>query len=195
MKTDIFVHKASNIFAENRLLKFVTACLSLAVIFNSFIVYGAVKYQRIVLIPPKMTGTVEFVQGRPTDTYLRDTSRRIVNLAGTYSPPTARGQFEELLSYYAPESYPTASKEWYSLAGRVEESLVSSVFYLENITIKKNTIEVFGDLKQFAGDTPLGKNSKTYLIDYRIQDGRFYIVSLKEKFANTKVKMKGQQDD
>ena len=162
------------------------ASLSLAVLFNSFMVYRAVKYQRVVLIPPKMTGTIEFVQGRPTDTYLRDTCRRIVNLAGTYSPATARSQFEELLTDYAPESYPLASKEWYSLAGRVEESLVSSVFYLEKITIKKNTMEVFGLLRQFAGDTPLENNSKTYLIDYRIQDGRLYIVSIREKFANSK---------
>jgi conjugal transfer pilus assembly protein TraE len=128
MKTNIFVQKTSNLFVENRLLKFVIVVLALAVIFNSFMVYRSVRYQRVVLIPPKMTGTVEFVQGKPTDTYLKDMTRRIVNLAGTYSPPTARAQFEELLFYYAPESYPQASKAWYSLASRVEESQVSSVF-------------------------------------------------------------------
>ncbi|HHL35515.1 MAG TPA: pilus assembly protein [Desulfobulbaceae bacterium] len=184
MKTDIFVQKAGNLFAENRLLRFVIVVLALAVVFNSFMVYRAVKYQRIVLIPPKMTGTVEFVQGRPTDNYIKDICRRVVNLAATYSPPTARGQFEELLSYYAPESYPTASKEWYSLASRIEESQVSSVFYLEKITLKENTntMEVFGNLKQFAAvNTLLENTTKTYLINYRIQDGRLYIMSIKEK--------------
>jgi conjugal transfer pilus assembly protein TraE len=183
MKTNIFVQKTSNLFVENRLLKFVIVVLSLAVIFNSFMVYRAVKYQRVVLIPPKMTGTVEFVQGKPTDIYLKDMTRRIVNLAGTYSPPTARAQFEELLFYYAPESYPQASKAWYSLASRVEESQVSSVFYLESIKLGESFIEVFGNLKQLAGNTQLENTSKTYLIKYRLQDGRFYIVSLKEKFA------------
>jgi len=183
MKTNIFVQKTSNLFVENRLLKFVIVILSLAVIFNSFMVYRSVKYQRVVLIPPKMTGTVEFVQGKPTDSYLKDMTRRIVNLAGTYSPPTARAQFEELLFYYAPESYPQASKAWYSLASRVEESQVSSVFYLEKIKLGDNFIEVFGNLKQLADNTQLENTSKTYLIKYRLQDGRFYIVSLKEKFA------------
>jgi len=183
MNTDIFVQKTSNLFVENRLLKFIIVVLSLAVIFNSFMVYRSVKYQRVVLIPPKMTGTVEFVQGKPTDSYTKDLSRRIVNLAATYSPPTARSQFEELLSYFAPESYPQASKAWYSLASRVEESQVSSVFYLEKIKLGEKFIEVFGNLKQFAGDTPLENTSKTYLIDYRLHDGRFYIVSFKEKFA------------
>ena len=183
MKTEVFIQKTSNLFVENRLLKFVIVVLSLAVSFNSFMVYRAVKYQRVVLIPPKMTGTVEFVQGKPTDKYLRDISRRIATLATSYSPPTVRAQFEELLSYFAPESYPDASKLWYSLASRVEESQVSSVYYLEKIKIGDNFIEIFGNLKQFAGNTPLDNTSKTYIIRYRLHDGRFYALSFKEKYA------------
>ena len=183
MKTEVFIQKTSNLFVENKLLKFVIVVLAFAVSFNSFMVYRAVKYQRVVLIPPQMTGTVEFVQGKPTDKYLRDISRRIVTLATSYSPPTARAQFEELLSYFAPESYPDASKLWYSLASRVEESQVSSVFYLEKIKIGENFIEIFGNLKQFAGNTPLDNTSKTYIIRYRLQAGRFYALSFKEKYA------------
>ena len=183
MKAKLFLQKTSNLFVENRLLKSVIVILSLAVIFNSFMGYRAVKYQRVVLIPPKMTGTVEFVQGKPTDNYIRDISRRLINLAVTYSPPTARAQFEDLLSYFAPESYPKASKQWYSLASRIETSQVSSVFYLESIKTLENRIEIFGNMKQLAGDTLLENTSKTYLIDYRLQDGRFYIVSFREKNA------------
>lgn len=65
----------------------------------------------------------------------------------------------------------------------MEESQVSSVFYLEKIKLADDFIEVFGNLEQFAGDTLLENTSKIYLIDYRLQDGRFYIVSFKEKFA------------
>jgi len=183
MNTNIFLQKTSNLFVENRLLKFIILTLAFAVIFNSFMVYRSVKYQRVILIPPKMTGTVEFIQGKPTDSYTRDLSRHIVNLAATYSPPTARMQFEELLTYFAPESYPEASNAWYSLASRVEESQVSSVFYLEKIKLNEEFIEIFGNLKQFAGDTLLENTSKTYLIDYRLHDGRFFIVSFKEKHA------------
>ncbi len=183
MNTNIFLQKTSNLFVENRLLKFVIVALSLAVTFNSFMVYRAVKYQRVVLIPPELTGTVEFVQGKPNDSYVKDVSRRLVNLAATYSPPTVRAQFEELLAYYAPESYPEASSAWYSLASRVEESQVSSVFYLEKIDSGEGLIEVFGNLKQFAANTPLENTSKTYQISYRLQDGRFYLISFKEKFA------------
>ncbi len=187
----LFVQKTSNLFAENRLIKFVIVVMALAISFNSLMVYRAVKYQRVVLIPPKMTGTIEFVQGRPTDNYIRDLTRKVINLGATYSPATARMQFDELLEFYAPESYPEASKTWYSLAGRIEESLVSSAFYLERIKIAENFIEVFGNLKLYAGDTPLENTTRTYMIDYRIQDGRFYVVSLKEKFASKKSSKQG----
>ncbi|MHB1349771.1 MAG: type IV conjugative transfer system protein TraE [Desulfobulbaceae bacterium] len=181
MRTSIYLQKASNLFVENRLLKSVIVVMALAVAFNSLLVYRAVRYQRVVLIPPQMTGTVEFVQGRPTDTYIRDMSRRIVNLAATYSPPTARAQFEELLFHYAPEAYPEASRSWYSLAGRVEESQVSSAFYPEKISVTENTIEVFGKLTQFAGNTKITEASKAYLIEYQVRDGRFYVLAFKEK--------------
>ncbi len=191
MNTNIFLQKTSNLFAQNRLLKFTITILAAAVIFNSFMVYRSVKYQRVVLIPPTMTGTVEFIQGKPTDLYIKDISRRIVNLAATYSPPTARPQFEELLAYFAPEAYPQASQSWYSLAGRVEESQVSSVFYLEKIGVSEDFIEIFGNFKQYAGDTLLENRSKTYLIDYRLQDGRFYVISFKEKMTHKQEQERG----
>ena len=181
MKADIFVQKTSNLFVENRLLKFVVGAMAVAVCFNSLMVYRAVKYQRVVLIPPTMTGTIEFVQGKPTEAYIKDMSRKIVNLAATYSPSTARGQFDDLLSLYTSEAYPEASKSWYSLAGRVEESQVSSTFYMEKITLGEGTIEMFGNLVQFAGDTKLEKTAKTFVVAYRIRDGRFEISEFKEK--------------
>lgn len=182
MKADIFVQKSSNLFVENRLLKFVVGVVGAAVIVNSFMVYRAVKYQRTVLIPPAMTGTVEFVQGKPTEGYVKDISRKVVNLATTYSPPTARKQFDELLGMYAAESYPSASKSWYSLAGRIEESQVSSVFYMEKLFMgEDNTIEMFGDLSQFSGDTQIERAAKTYVVKYRIRDGLFEIMEFKEK--------------
>jgi len=184
MRTGIYLQKASNLFLENRLLKFAIVVLALAVAFNSLLTLRAVKYQRVVLIPPAMTGTIEFVQGRPTDQYIRDLTRQVINLSATYSPATARAQFDELLKFYAPESYPEASTTWYTLAGRIEEAQVSSAFYLEHIKIAKNdSIEVSGTSCQFATNTPLETKNKTFVIQFRIQDGRFYIVALSEKLS------------
>jgi len=181
VKAELYVQKASGLFASNRLLRFVVLVLTGASVFNSFMVYRAVKYQTTILIPPHMTGTVEFVHGKPTDQYIHDIATRLASLAATYSPPTARRQFEELLFFFTAEAYPEAAKSWYSLAGRIEESKVSSVFYVEKVSVKNNGIEIFGNLRQYA-DTALIENiSRTYRIDYQVRDGRFEVISFKEK--------------
>ena len=181
MKINSYLQQSSNLHAANRLLRAVIVVMALCLVANSIFVYRAVRYQQVILIPPQMTGTVEFVRGKPTEDYVREISERILNLATTYSPHTARKQFNELLVYYAPEVYPEASALWYSLAGRVEESQVSSVFYPEKLTISDSTIEAFGNLKQFTGTTRLENTTRTYRIDYQIRDGRFSLLALKVK--------------
>ena len=81
----------------------------------------------------------------------------------------------------APEAYAEASARWYSLAGRIEESQVSSVFYPEKFAVEEDVIEVFGDLKQFTGTTRLENTTRTYRIAYQVWDGRFSLLSFKEK--------------
>lgn len=181
MNLSIFLQKTSNLFVENRLLKFVVVVLALAVVFNSLQVKRALNYQRTVLIPPTMTGTLEFVEGRPTDAYLRDMARRISSLAATYSPATARAQFDELLAYFAPEKYPAASSNWYSLAGRIEESRVSSVFYPQRVEVNRDTLEITGTFKQWAEDQMVDSGPRTYVTRYRIEDGRFFVLSVMER--------------
>ena len=128
-----------------------------------------------------MPGTVEVVQGRASGDYLPESVERVCSRASTHSPHTARRQFNELLVYYAPEAYAEASALWYSLAGRIEESQVSSVFYPEKFSVEKEVIEVFGDLKQFTGTTRLENTTRTYRITYQVRDGRFSLLSFKEK--------------
>ncbi len=181
-----YIQSTSNVFANNRLLKFAVVVIAVAGIFNSFMVYRAVSYQKVILIPPKMTGTIEFVKGKPTDKYIWDMARVITSLAETYSPATARAQFNELLEYYSPDKYPKASVGWYSLASRIEESQVCSIFYLESIKLKKDTsVEIFGEQRQFVGDTSIFRQSKTFVMSYRIDKGRFYLLDFKEKENQT----------
>lgn len=181
MNAKDYLQRSSSLFSQNRLLKFCFIFLSIAFCYNSVQVSKALHYQRTVLIPPKMSGEIEFLQGKPTEKYIKDMSRTIANLAGTYSPSTVRENFEALLYYYHPEFYPQASERWYSLASRAEEGLVSSVFYLEDICVGDKTIELFGQLVQYTGSTPLENTTRTYLVDYQVEDGRFYINSIKEK--------------
>ena len=68
--------------------------MAAALVINSFMVYRAVKYQRVVIVPPRMTGTIEFVRGEPNTDYVKSMVRNVVSLATTYTPAIARKQFE-----------------------------------------------------------------------------------------------------
>ncbi|MFH7319280.1 type IV conjugative transfer system protein TraE [Desulfurivibrio sp. D14AmB] len=187
MNLKVFLQKSQNLYLENRLLKFAIAVLAIAVVFNSMMVQRALKYQRTVLIPPTLTGTIEFVEGRPSDNYLRDMARRITSLAATYSPPTVRRQFDELLAFYAPEAYPSASSTWYALASRVEAAQVSTAFYPQKIVVGKDRIEITGSHRQWAGDRITETGLRTYVAQYRIEDGRFYLLSFLEQWQEREI--------
>jgi conjugal transfer pilus assembly protein TraE len=186
LKLKVFTSRMSNLFAENRLLKFVVAVLAMCLIFNSFMVYRAVKYERVVIVPSKLQESIEFVHGKPNDAYVKDTVRDISSLATIYTPATARKQFEKLLTYYAPEAYPEGSKAWYILAGMIEDAKTSSVFFIQSINLKENTAEIFGELKQFTGDTLFLGETRTYIVEYRFLDGRFQIISFRQKKVEKK---------
>ena len=186
MKLELFTSKMGNLFVENRLLKFVVAVLAAALIFNSLLVYKAVKYQRVVIVPPKLQEKIEYVNGKPNDDYVKELARNISSLATTYTPSTARKQFDALLSYYAPESYPEGSKAWYSLAGMIEDAKTSSVFFIQDIILKDDAVELSGTLKQFTGDTLFLGEVATYIIQYRFLDGKFQIISFRQKTAEGK---------
>jgi len=71
------------------------------------------------------------------------------------------------------------------LASRVEESQVSTVFYLRNLTLDNagQRLELSGDQRQFAEDKLIEAKPKTYEARYRIEDGRFFLTSFMEKQA------------
>ena len=139
MKITTYLQQSSNLFAANQLLRFLVIVLCACLVGTTYLAYRAVRLQRVILIPPHMTGTVEFVQGRPSDDYLREIGQRVVSLATTYSPHTARRQFNELLVYYAPEAYAEASARWYSLAGRIEDRIAQRLNVLAHVVWQKPT--------------------------------------------------------
>ena len=182
MKSELYLQKSSNLFAQNRLLKFVVVLIGITVIYNTLMLRQALNSHRTVILPPVINQEMEFWGERASANYLRQMTRYAMSLAVNNSPATVRQQFEELLSLYAPESFPDAQNALYSLALRIEEAKVSNAFYIESIRVdeESKTVRVSGLKTQFIQDV-ITKNQQTdYEINYRIQEGRFMIDSIKE---------------
>lgn len=184
MKLDFYMQKSSNLFAENRLLKFCLLIITLVTIYNTVMMGRALRYTRTILVPANMDRKIEFIEGKPTDEYVKQIGRSLSTLGLSFSPATVRSQFGEMLKYYAPAAYPDAYKMWYTLASRVEEAKVSQVFYLRNMKLNINTneIELIGEKRQYTDEKMIkGDEFAKYVITYQITDGKFEVLTFLDK--------------
>lgn len=183
MKLSLFLQKSSNIFAENRLLKFAVIVIGIATVVNAAMTFRALNYQRTVIIPPVLNSRIEITGDRASEEYVKAFSRYIAALSFSYSPGSVKPQFDELLALYAPEAFPEGKRVLYELADRVITTRVTSVFFMSRLYVdgEKNQIEMSGQKRQYVDDRKVEDVTKTYLVDYRISDGRFQIMRISEK--------------
>ena len=90
MNLDIFLQKSSNIFAENRLLKFSIVVLGVAVVINTAGLFKALNSQKIILVPPVINSKISVTGDKASDEYLKEFTRYALGLALTYNPSNAR---------------------------------------------------------------------------------------------------------
>jgi conjugal transfer pilus assembly protein TraE len=182
---DIFLQKSSNIFAENRLLKFVVVALGIAVVINTAGLFMALNSQRVILIPPTINSKISVSGDKASDEYLKEFTRYILNLALTYNPVNARSQFSELLAVYDPAEFQASRKELYELADKIEFTKASSAFYIHAIVndTEKRRLEVTGTKRTYLVDQKAEDTLKVYLIEYRFDNGKFILKRLYEKPA------------
>jgi conjugal transfer pilus assembly protein TraE len=183
MKMNIFMQKTSNLMAENRLLKFAVLVIGITVIYNTFMVRHALHTHRTILVPPAIKSTMEIHGNSASDAYIKHFTRYIMGLAFQYSPATARYQFEELLSMFSPSSFPRAQKMFYDLADTIETAQISNVFYIQKMVLDsaRKQVEVTGLKRQYVHDVKSEEGTKTYIVVYEFEDGRFMIADISEK--------------
>jgi conjugal transfer pilus assembly protein TraE len=183
MKLSIFTGKLANVAGENRLLKFAILGIGAVVITNSIVLVYALNHRTTILVPPVINTKLEIVGNSAPDEYIRAFGRYAMWLAFNYSPATARSQFSELLTLFAPERYAEVRKSFYGLADTIEMGHVSSVFHITRITVDrvKKEMDVYGSRRQYANDQLIEDKDKIYRIEYRVTDGRFMLVKLAER--------------
>ncbi len=192
MDMKIFMQRSSNLMAENRLLKLVVLVIGMTVLYNTYMVRKAMNTQRTILVPPVINTEIEIQGDKASDSYIRHFIRYTLNLAFNYTPATARKQFEELLTFYAPVTYPRAKKLFYELNDSIETAQISNIFYIQKISLDrtKRQVEITGLKRQYVQDVKSDESYKTYLVDYVIENGRFMIMDVSEISINETKKEK-----
>ena len=100
-----YVQGSSNLFEENRLLKFAIVGLFGITAVLGAVIYSSDQKQRTLVVPFGAGGDLYVTGSKPSAAYIRTITRNIVALAGTYSAYSADRQFQELLSIVHPSAY------------------------------------------------------------------------------------------
>lgn len=183
MKLDTFYGKASNLWAENRLLKFAVLCMMIMQIFMGLFVWKAMERQRTIIVPPQLNSQVEFVGNRASLEYIKEFSRYLGALAFNYTPGTARIQFDELLALFAPEAHAQYRDVFDTLAYEIETAGITNTYLVHRIAVNEEDrkIVLIGARKQYSGDTLVDSSTRTYVVKYRLENGNFRLLGLAEK--------------
>lgn len=183
MNLDIYLQKSSNIFAENRLLKFSVVVLGVAVVINTIGVFKALNSQKIILVPPVINSKISVTGDKASDEYLKEFTRYALGLALTYNPSNARPQFSELLALYDPAAFQAARKDLYMLADKIESTHAASAFYINSVShdAEKQQLQVTGSKQTYMTGEKASDEQKTYIIEYRFESGKFILRRLFEK--------------
>lgn len=185
MKLDIFLQKTANLALENRILKLIVIVIGITVLINTVMIYRALNSQRTILVPPIINSKIEIAGDKASEEYIKSFTRYLCGLAFSYTYATARGQFDELLTVYAPDKFPEAKRIFYNLADSIETAKNTSAFYIQRLEVDNDRyqIQVTGLKRQFVEDRMIESGVKTYIIEYRIENGRFMIQKIFEKEA------------
>jgi conjugal transfer pilus assembly protein TraE len=186
-----YLQGSSNLFEENRLLKFAIIGL-----FGISAVLGAAQYssdqnRRTVIVPFGAGGDLYVTGNKPSATYLRTITRNIVALSGTYSAYSADRQFQELLSIAHPSAYNGMRDTFNALIDELSENPTLSIAtYIRSdqpitwtdreVLVPVEKVRVIGGvIRKFRGNLRIA-----YLVD----SGRFWLIRLSEEKFDAEVR-------
>ena len=179
-----YLQGSSNLFEENRLLKFAIAGLFGITCVLGVVIYSTAQNQRTVVIPFGSGGDLYVTGSKPSETYLRTMTRHVVALSGTYSPFSADRQFQELLSIVHPSAYNGVRDSLNRILDELEQSPTLSIAtYIRQdqpvswtdrqIIVPVEKVRVIGGvIRKFRGNLRIG---------YAVDAGRFWLTQLTEE--------------
>ena len=179
-----FLQGSSNLFEENRLLKFAIVGLFGVTAVLGMLIYTSNQNARTVIVPFGASGDLYVTGNAPSPAYMRTMTRNIVAMAGTYSAYSADRQFQELLSLVHPSAYNAVRDNLNVILDELSNNPTLSIAtYIrpdKDVTITSTDIVVpvekvrviGGVIRKFRGDLHIG---------YAIENGRFWLTQLSEE--------------
>lgn len=182
-----YLQGSSNLFEENRLLKFAVVGLFGVTSVLGIVIYSSNQNQRTIVIPFGASGDLYVTGNKPSAAYLRTITRNIVALSGTYSAYSADRQFQELLTLAHPTAYNGLRDSLNGILDELADNPTLSiatyiradqpvVYTDRDIAVPVEKVRVIGGvIRKFRG---------TLRIRFALNNGRFWLTALTEENFN-----------
>lgn len=186
MESKIYENKVSNVYAGARLMRFGFFVMLVCQAMLCLLVLKLETNRRtVVAFPGLQTVSAGEVSSNTADeNYLRRAIGYVVRTYLCYSSASIRSQYDELLSLYAPETYSQQREGLYKTVQDVESAKgFGSIFSVSRISYdpQKGYVEAEGLRQVYNEGIKKLEETQTYIINYVIRDGRFYIKDIQQK--------------
>lgn len=179
-----FLSQGSNIFTENKILKFGFVALGLMVMYQQISIPRMIESQRTVILP---SPNIRYEVGRfsANEDYLYDTSLSILSFYEDINAGNVESFFSNVLMYTAP-SYAGELKDRLTKRKKIIKKLSSISHFTEfggrnDMSFKGDEIYIIYNYYRRIGGKVEPAKRKKLTITYEIQNGRFMITNLQDK--------------
>jgi conjugal transfer pilus assembly protein TraE len=179
-----FLSKNSNLFTENKVLKFGFICLCLMVTYQQISIPRMIESQRTIILP---SPNIKYEIGRfsANDAYIFDTALSILAFYENVNAGNVEAFFSALLLYTAP-SYHGELKDILNKRKKIITKLKSISYFTEfvghnDITMKGDEIYIVYNYYRRIGGKVEPAVRKRLTITHTMQNGRFMITKIDEK--------------
>jgi conjugal transfer pilus assembly protein TraE len=181
-----FLSKNSNLFTENKILKFGFVCLCLMVTYQQISIPRMIESQRTIILPSQST-TYEIGRFGANDAYIFDTALSILQFYENVNAGNVEVQFSALLLYAAPQ-YFGELKDKLGKRKKVISKLKSITYFTEfvgqnDISIKGDEIYIIYNYYRRIGGKVEPALRKKLTITHTFLNGRFMITNLNDEEA------------
>ncbi|MCP3922827.1 MAG: hypothetical protein GY714_09605 [Desulfobacterales bacterium] len=184
MITKIYTDDMQNLKLSLNFIKLIVLILTIGLGVSSYYSYKAVTYQRTVIKP--LVGSYDFSisDSDANNTYIERMSESIIYLSQNYTPKGVDRQFNALIQMCTASFKPKLERTLYENKKNIKKfNIVSSFIVNDDIKInrEKGIIEILGNSSKYMKDKEYSRDTKIFVINYKIVNGQFLINNFYEK--------------
>lgn len=183
-RINYFLSKNSNLFTENKLLKFAFTCLAIMVLYQQITIPRMIESQRTIIMP---SIHIKYEVGRfsANDAYIFDTALSILSFYENVNAGNVDAFFSALLLYASP-SFHGDLKDRLNKRKKIIKKLKSITYFTEfvsqnDISAKGNEIYITYNYYRRIGGKVEPAVRKKLTIKYQILNGLFMLIAINDK--------------